>query len=132
MLNSSLTGSHISPLILLVCLFILSIPWLPFKGNTGSILQIVVVQSLSCVWLFVTAWTAACHASLSFTISPSFLKLMSVESMMPPKHLIICHFLLLLSSIFPASGSFPMSQFFASGSQSIEASASVLPMNIQS
>ena len=52
---------------------------------------------------------------------------------MPSNHLILCHLLLLLPSVFPASGYFPMSQFFASGGQSIEASASesVLPMNIQ-
>ena len=48
----------------------------------GSILHIVVVQSLTCVWLFVTPWTAACQASLSFTISQSFFKLMSIELVM--------------------------------------------------
>ena len=48
--------------------------------------SIVVVQSLSCVRLFVTPWTAACQASLSFTISQSLLKLMSIESVMPPNH----------------------------------------------
>ena len=50
---------------------------------------------------------------------------------MPSNYLILCLPLLFLPSIFPASGSFPVSQFFTSGSQSIEASASVLPMNIQ-
>ena len=59
-----------------------------------------VVQSLSCVWLSVTPWTAACQASLSFTISRSLLKLMSIKSVMPPNHLILCHALLLLTSIF--------------------------------
>ena len=54
---------------------------------------------------------------------------MSIESVMPSNHLILCHPLLLQS--FPASGSFPVSQFFASGGQSIGASASVLPMNIR-
>ena len=90
---------------------------------------VVVVQTLSHVWLFVTPWTAARQASLSFTISQSSLKLMSTESVMPPSHLIPCHPL----QSFPASGSFPVSQFFASGGQSIaaSASASVLPMNIQ-
>ena len=55
------------------------------------------------------------------------------ESVMPSSHLILCHPLLLLPSIFPASGSFPMSQFFTSGGQiiGVSASASVLPMNIQ-
>ena len=62
---------------------------------------IVVVQLLSCVQLFVTPWTAACQASLSFTISQSLLKLMSIELVMPSNHLILCLPLLLLSSIFP-------------------------------
>ena len=62
----------------------------------------VVVQSLSCVQLFVTPWTAACQASLSITISQSLLKLMSIESVMPSNHLILCHPLLLLPSIFPS------------------------------
>ena len=54
-----------------------------------------------------------------------------IESVMPSNHLILCHPFLLPPSSFPASGSFPMSQFFTSGGQSIEASASVLPMYIQ-
>ena len=57
--------------------------------------------SLSHVWLFVTPWTAALQASLSFPISQSLLKLMSIESMMPSSHLILYHSLLLLPSIFP-------------------------------
>ena len=61
-----------------------------------------IVQSLSCVWLFVTPWTAACQAFLSFTISWSLLKLMSIELVMPSKHLILCCPLLLLPSIFPS------------------------------
>ena len=52
--------------------------------------------------LFVTAWTTACQASLSFTISWSLLKFMSIELMMPSNHLILCHPLLLLPSIFPS------------------------------
>ena len=60
-----------------------------------------VVQLLSRVRLFVTPWTVAHQASLSFTISWSLLKLMSIESMMPSNHLILCHPLLLLLSIFP-------------------------------
>ena len=92
-----------------------------------------VVQVLSCVRLSVTPWTAACQTSLSFTISWSLLKLMSFELVMPSNHLILCCPLLLLPSIFPASRSFPMSWFFASGGQRIRASASasVLLMNIQ-
>ena len=58
------------------------------------------VQSLSCVSLFATPWTAACQASLSITNSWSLLQLMSIESAMPSNHLILCHPLLLLPSIF--------------------------------
>ena len=61
----------------------------------------------------------------------SLLKLRSIELVMPSNHLILCHLLPLLPSVFPRSGSFPMSWLFASGGQSIGASASVLPMNIQ-
>ena len=56
---------------------------------------------LDWVQLFVISWTSACQASLSFTISQSLLKLISIESMMPSKHLILCYCLLLLPSIFP-------------------------------
>ena len=63
---------------------------------------IIVVHSLSCVWLFATPLTAAHQVSLSFTISHSLLKLMSIELVMPSNHLIFCHPLLLLSSIFPS------------------------------
>ena len=91
------------------------------------------VQSLSHVGLFATPWTAAHQAFLPITNSQSLLKLMSIESVMPSNHLILCRPLLLLPSIFPRSGSFQMSQFFVSGGQSIgvSASASVLPMNLQ-
>ena len=61
-----------------------------------------VPQSLSCIQLFVTLWTAACQASLSLTISQSLLKFMSIESVMPSNHLILCCPLLLLPSIFPS------------------------------
>ena len=60
------------------------------------------VQSLSCVRLFATPWTAAGQASLSITGQISKLKLMSIELVMPSNHLILCHFLLLLPSIFPS------------------------------
>ena len=60
------------------------------------------VQSLDCVWLFAIPWTAACQASLSFTMSQSLLKLMSIELMMTSNHLILCHSLFLLPSIFPS------------------------------
>ena len=90
------------------------------------------IKCCCCVQLFATPRAAARQASLSFTISQSLLKLMSIESMMPSNRLILCC-PLLLPSIFPASGYFQMSQFFASVGQSIgaSASASVLPMNIQ-
>ena len=89
------------------------------------------VQSLSHVQLF--AWTAAHQASLSFTISWSLPKLMSIESVIPSNHLILCHPLLPCLQSFPASGSFLLSWLFVSGGQSIEASASasVFPMIIQ-
>ena len=61
-----------------------------------------VVQLLSRVWLFATPWTAAHQASLSFTISQSLLKLMSIESVMAPHRLVLCCPLLLLPSIFPS------------------------------
>ena len=64
------------------------------------------VQSLSRVRLFVTPWTAARQASLSITDSRSLPKLMSIESVMPSNHLILCHPLLLLPSIFPSIRAF--------------------------
>ena len=65
-------------------------------------LNIIFVQSLSHVQLFATPWTVAHQASLSFTVSQSLLRLMSIESMMPSNHLILCRPLLLLPSIFPS------------------------------
>ena len=65
-------------------------------------ISFAVVQLLSSVRLFATPWTAACRASLSFTISRSLLKLMSIESVMPSDHLTLCRPLLLLPSIFPS------------------------------
>ena len=90
-----------------------------FNNSESPPLSFAVVQLLSLVWLFETPWTAACQASLSFTISLSLLKLMSIESMMPSNRLILCYPLLLLPSIFPSTGSSPMSQLFALGGQSI-------------
>ena len=92
-----------------------------------------VVQSLSRVRLFETPWTAAHQAFLSFTISWSCLKLISIESVMSSSHRIHCLPPLPLPSTFPESGSFPMNWLFALGGQSIgaSASASVLPRNIQ-
>ena len=65
-------------------------------------IQFSSVQSLSRVWLFVTPSTAARQASLSITNSQSLFKLMSIESVIPSNHLILCHPLLLLPSIFPS------------------------------
>ena len=74
--------------------------WLMLRLLDLNTVIAAVVQSLSCVQLFVTPWTAACQASLSFTICRSLLKLMSIESVMPSSHLILCGPLLLLPSIF--------------------------------
>ena len=79
----------------------------------------VVVQSLNHVLLFATPWTAAHQASLSFTISPTLLKHMAIELVMPSNHLIFCRPRLLPPSIFPASGSFLTSQLFISGWMSL-------------
>ena len=79
-------------------------PFIPFV--TGPIcissIQFSSVQSLNCVRLFATPWTAVHQASLSITNSQSVLKLMPIESVMPSNHLILCHPLLLLPSIFPS------------------------------
>ena len=99
------------------------------KGKFSS------VQSLSHVWLFGTPWTTARQASLSIINSQSLLKLMSIElDIQPSSHPTISSSVIPFSSLlqsFPASGSFPVRQFFASGGQSIEVSASALPMNIK-
>ena len=91
------------------------------------------VQSLSRVRLFATPWITARQASLSITNSRSSPRLMSIESVMPSSHLILCRPLLLLPQSLPASESFPMSQLFAWGGQSIGVSAlvSFLPKNTQ-
>ena len=83
------------------------------------------IQLLSHVWPFATLWTVARQASLSITNSWSSLKLMSSELVMQSNHLILC-FVPFSSHLqsFPASGTFQMSQFFASGGQSIGVSAS--------
>ena len=95
---------------------------------------VVVVQLLSHVRLFVTPWTAAHQAFLSFTISRSLLKSCPLSQWCHPTNLSsVIPFSFCLQS-FPASGSFPMSLLFISGGQSIGAlaSAAVFPMNIQS
>ena len=84
--------SYVSGLELTVVVYFSSSKWVQFCS----------VQSLSGVHLFATPWIAACQASLSFTISRSLFKLMSIESVIPSNHLILCHPLLLLPSIFPS------------------------------
>ena len=95
----------------------------------GLLHLVVGVQSLNRVWIFVTPWTAAHQALLSW----NFLKFMSIEFVMLSKYLILCCNLLLLPSVFSSIRVFPNSQSFTSGGQSIGASASVsvLIMNIQ-
>ena len=102
---------------------------------TFSLYKFVVVQFLSHIpdvtSLFATPWTATCQASLSFTISWSLLKFMSIEQWCHPIISSSAPFSSCLQS-FPASGSFLMSQLFESGGQSIGASASAsVPMKIQ-
>ena len=108
-------------------------PFFKERNEIRTLTPFVVVQLLSCVQFFVTPWTAAYQASLSFTSSGILLKFMSTESVMLSNHLILCCPLHCLPSIFPASGSFPVSWRFASGGQSTGTSVlpSVLPLSIQ-
>ena len=87
-----ITGRKISPFVWLR---------LNFRDSLAKPVAIV-IQPLSQVQLFATPWTAACQASLSFRISQSLLKLMSIEPVMPSNHLILCHPFLLLPSVFPS------------------------------
>ena len=98
-----------------------------------SKVQFTSVQSLSCVRLFETPWTTARQASLSITNSWSLPKLMSIESVIPSNHLILCCALSSCFQSFPTSGSFQMSQLLTSGGQNFRVLAltSVLPMNTQ-
>ena len=80
--------------------------WIPIHQDAA------VFQLLRHVWFSVTPWTAAHQAPLSFTISWSLLKLMSIESMRPSNHLILCHTLFLLPSIFPNSKGFSSESTF--------------------
>ena len=124
-LSQEITVSYIIEILLFLCLSVAAVV---------IIIQFNSVQSLSHVWLFETPWAAACQASLSITTSRSLFRLMSIELVMSSNHLILCR--PLFSSCFqsfPASGSFQMTQFFASVGPGIGVSAlaSVLPMNIQ-
>ena len=84
----------------------------------------VVVQSLNHVLLLAIPWTAACQTPLSFAASQSLLRFMSIESVMLSNHLILCHPLLPLLSMFPGIRDFLVNWLFTSGGQSIGASAS--------
>ena len=108
-----------------VCVQICSFPAI------NTVCVVALVQSLSCVQLYVTPWTAACQASLYFTVSWSLLKLMSIESVMLSNHLFSAALFSSCLQSFPAPGSFPVSGLFASAGQNIGVSASVLIMNIQ-
>ena len=83
-----------------------------------------------CPTLFVTPWTAARQASLSFTITRSFLRYMSMEPVMPSNHVILCRPLLLLPSIFPSIRVFSSESTLPIRRTNFGASASVLPINI--
>ena len=107
-------------------------PWTSLGRNTG----VGSAQFGSAAQSFPTLCNpvdCSTQASLSSTNSRGLLKFMAIESVMPSNHPILCHRLLFCFQSFPASGSFPMSQLFASGGQSIgvSASISVLPMNTQ-
>ena len=87
------------------CLYCMCTPHsgtMTMRSVQYSSVQFSSVQSLSHVWLFATPWTAASQASLSITSSWSLLRLMSIEAVMTSNHLILCHALLLLPSIFPS------------------------------
>ena len=118
--------SHL-PLQSLLKLHFQNLQWLPSSQNDYPLLSSV--QSLSRVRLFATPGLQHSRLPLSFTISRSLLKLMSIQWVMPSNHLILCRPLLLLPSVFPSIRVFSNE----SGGQSIgaSASASVLPMNIQ-
>ena len=93
---SSHRTSHSLPFIIILLVLVFIHPFSHLPSIISS------VQSLSRVWLFATPWTAARQASLSITNSRSLPKLMSIGSVMPSNHLILCHPLLLLISIFPS------------------------------
>ena len=110
--------------------------WMKTVGDADATWQwimpwvgmIVVVQSISSVWFFVTPWTAACQFS---TLSQNFFKFISTELVMLSNHLILCCPLFLLPLVFPSIKVFSNELLCVSGGQSIGASASVLPKNVQ-
>ena len=103
----------------------------PFSFFGNGYWTIGSFQSLICVWLFVTPWSTARQASLSITISRSPPKPISIESVMPSNHLILCHPLLLLPSIFPSIMVFSnkLALHIKWPSIGVSASKSVLPIN---
>ena len=90
----------LSSSIFMTCWSIVDLPCCLFSMYSSSTRLIGSIQSLSCVLLFATPWTAARQASVSITISQSLLKLMSIESVMPSNHLILCCPLVLPPSVF--------------------------------
>ena len=101
--------------------------------NSATNKLLSIVQSLSHILHFATPWTAAHQASMPFTISWNLFKLIFIELVMPSNHLILCHHLLLLPSIFPSTG-IPFNElaFCIRWSNYLSFSlASVLPVNIQ-
>ena len=118
-------------LLLFPSLWLLASLELKLRSNGDPIRESV--QSLSPVWLFVTPWTAALQASLSITNSWSLLKLMSIKSVMPSNHLILCQHLLHLPSLFPSIKVFSNESILhiTCPNIGVSASASVLLMNTQ-
>ena len=100
-------------------------------GSFSALCSVVGVQSLSHVQLFMTPWTAALQAFLSFTISWSLLKLVSIELVIPSNHLILCHPFSSCPQSFQALWSFPASQLIISVARSFTLST-IFPMNTQS
>ena len=129
---SLIIGKHIHKCGTCVCVFTLI--EIPRQTNRARAFEsVVVVHSLSCVQLLATTWTAARQAPLSFTVSQSLLRFMSIESVMLSNHLILCCPLLLLPSNFPSIRVFDTESALHIDDQSIGASATtlVLPMSIQ-
>ena len=109
--------------------------WILYHWVLGKPQILLFCCSVAKSCLTVTPWTAVCQASLSFTVSQSLLKFMSIKLVIPSNHLnhLIAAPFSFYRQSFPASGSFPMIWLFISGGQNIvaSASASVLPMKIQ-
>ena len=118
-LISSASLRSIPFLSFIIYIFAWNVPLVSQIFLKRSLLLLLLLCRFSCVRLSATPWTAAPQASLSFTIPQSLLKLMSIESVISSNHLFLCC-PLLVPSIFPASGSFPMNRLFTLGGQNIE------------